>query len=275
MPFLEIQSERFHYECTGTGLPLIFQHGLGADIQQPLSFSTTLNGWRMVSMDCRGHGCTEAGIDTERLSFSQFAEDLAKLLDHLAIERAVFGGISMGAGVALALAIAHPERVAGLILIRPAWLDSPFPNNLRWFPHAARLLEAYPRNEAEDIFRQSSDYAELQAESAASARSLMGQFQRPRARERAVVLAVMPGSVPVSNLGLCRRVKVPTLVVVNERDPLHPAVMGEKLAATIPDATLRQITSKTESEILHRAELDHALSEFLGPLQRLLSPSFV
>ena len=55
-------------------------------------------------MECRGHGQTEACLDPSRISFAQFAEDLAVLLDSLNIERAVVGGISMGAGVALAFA---------------------------------------------------------------------------------------------------------------------------------------------------------------------------
>ena len=81
----------------------------------------------MIAMDCRGHGQTEANLDPSRISFAQFAEDLAMLLNSLSIERAVVGGISMGAGVALAFALAHPERVNGLMLVRPAWLDASLP----------------------------------------------------------------------------------------------------------------------------------------------------
>ena len=127
MPSIDLDGELFHYACVGEGLPFVFQHGMGADVMQPLSSGGNLAGWRMIAMDCRGHGQTEANLDPARISFAQFAEDLAMLLNSLNIERAVVGGISMGAGVALAFALAHPERVTGLVLVRPAWLDHRFP----------------------------------------------------------------------------------------------------------------------------------------------------
>src|SRR6476620_264725 len=141
MPSINLNGEIFHYASAGEGLPFVFQHGMGADVTQPLSSGGNLPGWRMIAMDCRGHGQTEANLDPSRISFAQFAEDLAMLLNSLSIERAVVGGISMGAGVALAFALAHPERVTGLMLVRPAWLDHPFPPNLRWFPLAAGFLQ--------------------------------------------------------------------------------------------------------------------------------------
>jgi pimeloyl-ACP methyl ester carboxylesterase len=159
MPSVNLNGELFHYACVGKGLPFVFQHGMGADVTQPLSSCGNLAGWRIFAMDCRGHGQTEANLDPARISFAQFAEDLAVLLDSLIIERAVVGGISMGAGVALAFALAHPERVNGLILVRPAWLDRPFPANLRWFPLAASLLQEYPADEAARRCEQSSAFS--------------------------------------------------------------------------------------------------------------------
>jgi pimeloyl-ACP methyl ester carboxylesterase len=62
-------------------------------------------------MDFRGHEQTEASLEPARISFAQFANDLAMLLDSFRIPRAVVGGISMGAGVALAFALAYADRV--------------------------------------------------------------------------------------------------------------------------------------------------------------------
>lgn len=271
MPSINLNGELFHYASVGEGLPFVFQHGMGADVTQPLSSGGNLPGWRMVAMDCRGHGQTEANLDPARISFAQFAEDLAVLLDSLNIERAVVGGISMGAGVALAFALAHPERVTGLVLVRPAWLDRPFPTNLRWFPLAASLLQEYPADEAAHRFKQLPEFFELEAGSKAAADSLLGQFRRPHARERAAILAGMPASVPVTSLAQCRQLQMPTLVVVNLRDPVHPDILGEQLAAAIPGAALSRITSKTESETLHQADLARTLQDFLEPIQRQFS----
>jgi pimeloyl-ACP methyl ester carboxylesterase len=271
MPSISLNGEPFHYGIVGEGPLFVFQHGMGADITQPLGSGGSLAGWRMIAMDSRGHGQTEADLDPARISFAQFAEDLAVLLDSLNIERAVVGGISMGAGVALAFAIAHPERVTGLVLVRPAWLDRPFPSNLRWFPLAASLLQDYPADEAARRFKQLPEFSELEAGSKPAADSLLGQFRRLHARERAAVLAGMPASVPVTSLAHCRRLQIPTLIVVNARDPVHPDLLGEQLAAAIPGAALSRIRSKAESETLHQADLARTLQDFLEPIKRQFS----
>jgi pimeloyl-ACP methyl ester carboxylesterase len=52
-------------------------------------------------------------------------------MDYLRLPQAIVGGISMGAAVALNFTLRFPERVLGLILSRPAWLDGPLPSNVR------------------------------------------------------------------------------------------------------------------------------------------------
>jgi pimeloyl-ACP methyl ester carboxylesterase len=271
MPKIDLHGELFHYAAVGDGLPFVFQHGMGAETTQPLDFGGDLLGWRTIALDCRGHGLTEASLDRARISFAQFTQDLAAWLDSLRIERAVVGGISMGAGIALAFALAHPDRVAGLILVRPAWLDRPFPPNLRWFPIAARLLQEFPTDEAARRFQQMPAFLELRAASQFAADSLLGQFQRPFARERAGILAEMPASVPVRSLSECQRLQMPVQVIVNPHDPVHPDALGEELATAIPRAALSRITSKTESEVLHRADLCKILNNFLTPLRQQFS----
>jgi pimeloyl-ACP methyl ester carboxylesterase len=273
VPFVNRDGELFHYASVGRGAPFFFQHGMGADVGQPLSSAGNLVGWRTIAMDSRGHGQTEASLEPARISFAQFADDLAMLFDSLSIARAVVGGISMGAGVALAFALAHPKRVTALILVRPAWLDRPFPRNLRWFPLAADLLQRYSAEEAAKRFAQLPEFSELRAASMPAAESLLGQFRRPRARERAGILAGMPASVPVSSLARCQELQVPVLVVVNPRDPVHPDSIGQQLAAAIPHATLSRITSKAESETLHQTDLARTLNNFLERFEPILRPS--
>jgi pimeloyl-ACP methyl ester carboxylesterase len=231
--------------------------------------------WRMIAMDCRGHGQTEAKFGPARISFAQFAEDLAMLLDSLNIERAVVGGISMGAGVALAFALAHPERITGLVLVRPAWLDHSFPPNLRWFPLAAGFLQEYPADEAAQRFAQVPEFSELKAASKPAADSLLGQFRRPHARERAGILAGMPASVPVTSLAQCQKLQIPVSVVVNAHDPVHPNTLGEQWAAAVPGAALSRITSKASQKRFTRPTLPAGsrifLSQFKDSFRRKLS----
>ena len=93
----------------------------------------------------------------------------------------------------------------------------PLSNNLRWFPRVASLLQEYPADEAAQRFEQLPEFSELAAESKPAADSLLGQFRRPHARERAAILSSMPGSVPLTTLTQCRQLQMPTLVGVNAR----------------------------------------------------------
>jgi len=69
-------------------------------------------GYRVIAIDTRGHG--RSGWDGTAFSYTQFAEDVLAVLDHLRIERAAVVGWSDGACTGLALAKAHSERVAGV-----------------------------------------------------------------------------------------------------------------------------------------------------------------
>src|SRR5439155_12818427 len=116
-----------NYLDAGDGLPFVFQHGIGGDINQPTRVFSPMAGVRLLGFDCRAHGATRWSGHQAELSFSTFGDDLVRFLDHLGITRAVVGGISMGAAVALNVAVRYPQRVAGLVLSRPAWLDRQMP----------------------------------------------------------------------------------------------------------------------------------------------------
>src|SRR5436305_462059 len=109
MPFFDCDGLTFHYREAGMGTPLVFQHGLGGDVNQPFGLFAPPPGIRLLAFDCRGHGETRPLGNPEKLSLASFADDLLACMNHLAIERAVVGGISMGAAVALNFALRFPE----------------------------------------------------------------------------------------------------------------------------------------------------------------------
>jgi len=113
--FVEHEGERIYYECYGEGPALVLSHGLGGShavfFQQVPCFATR---FRVVTWDQRGFGRS-----TDRTGApgpASAARDLAALLDTLGIERAHHVGQSMGGFTALHFALAHPERVASLVL---------------------------------------------------------------------------------------------------------------------------------------------------------------
>jgi pimeloyl-ACP methyl ester carboxylesterase len=73
---------------------------------------------RAVALDLRGHGRSEPAKNGD-YSIAGMAGDIAAVVDTLGLDRFVLVGHSMGGGVALAYAGAHPDRVAGLLLLDP------------------------------------------------------------------------------------------------------------------------------------------------------------
>ena len=108
----------------GGSMPFMFQHGLGGDANQPLGYIGDAPPSPVISLNARGHA-PSSDIDPAAATFDTFADDVIALADQLELARFIVGGISLGAGTALNLAIRYPDRVAALVLCRPAWLDRP------------------------------------------------------------------------------------------------------------------------------------------------------
>lgn len=104
-----------HYEEAGKGEALILLHGNGEDgtyfARQMECFA---RHFRTIALDTRGHGRTPRG--NAPFTIRQFACDLLGFMDARSIERAHLLGFSDGGNIALAFALAHPERVGKLVL---------------------------------------------------------------------------------------------------------------------------------------------------------------
>lgn len=223
----------------------------------------------MIGMDFRGHGETRPLGEASKLKIECLADDLVSLLDHLEIERAVIGGISLGAAVSVSTALRYPERVMGLVLSRPAWIDRPSPENVRLFSMIAELLQTAGAGEGLARFRQTADFKAMERDSPDCATSLVGQFEQPRAEECAERLARLVVDTPCPDRALYARIKVPTLVLGNRQDPIHPLTIAETLAGLIPGAAFCEITPKSVSLERHAADVKRAIDGFLA--RRVLS----
>ncbi|TGP68130.1 alpha/beta fold hydrolase, partial [bacterium M00.F.Ca.ET.227.01.1.1] len=86
---------------------------------------------------------------------AMFADDVMNAADAAGMERFVAGGISMGAAIALHLAARHPDRVSGLVLVRPAWTFDVAPQNMQPYVEVAELIRRLPLAEARAAFASS------------------------------------------------------------------------------------------------------------------------
>jgi pimeloyl-ACP methyl ester carboxylesterase len=254
------------------GIPLIFQHGMGGDAAQPLGYVGGRPAVSVVCLDARGHGDSAAIGDPEQASFDVFADDVIALADELRLRRFVVGGISLGAGTALNLAVRHPDRVAGLILCRPAWLDAPQdPFRREAYGYLAGLLETVHDgelrvDEAVADFTGTDIYREVLAQSPSAAASLVGQLTRRGAVANSVVLRRFPADSPTSDRAAWAAITVPTLVITHHDDPFHPFDIAEAHAAAIPNARLAVVPSKDADGAGFLRGIEAALHDFLRDL---------
>jgi len=263
MPFFEHDGIRFHYRESGSGVPFIFQHGLGADVNQTFEVSQPPPGFRQLTFECRGHGETRPLGSEEKICIEQFTDDLGVFLDHLRIERAVIGGISMGAAMALRFALEHPHRVLGLVLSRPAWLDASRADDLKVFATLADYIRKFGAWEGARRYQETDAFQSVRRTSPDNANSLLAQFAHPRAEETVAKLERIPNYVPSHTRADWKRIQVPTLVIANRQDEIHPFEFGEVLAREIPRAQLVEVTGKSISKERHVEEVRRAISAFL------------
>lgn len=268
MPAYSREGIEFYYRDEGAGVPFVFQHGLGGDVGQPFGFFEGLlrdhPPFRLIALDCRAHGRTHPIGPEDALSISCFADDVVELMDRLDVSQAVIGGISMGAAVALNIALRCPERIRGLILSRPAWLDQPDPENLAVLKLVAALIREYGTEGGRSRFLQTGEYASIVNESPDVAQSLLGQFEHPRAVETVAKLERIPLDAPCRDRTGWPAITAPALVLANRQDPVHPFEFGETLAAAIPDAELVEITPKSVSVADHERDVRASILDFIS-----------
>ena len=236
------------YEVTGTGPVVLLSHGYGSTRHMWDDQHRALDRWRVVSWDMRGHGQTDSPDDPTRYSAALTVADMRALLQHLGVERAVIGGLSLGGYVSLAFALAHPAMVRALVVCdsgpgyrnaeaRAAW-------NVRAHERAAALeatgLEALARRSLETqlaVHRSAQGLAH-------AARGMLAQ----------------EGSQVIDGLTTLR---MPTLIVVGDQDQPFLAP-SEYMAKKIPGARLEVIAGAGHSSNLDQPEaFNRVLRDFL------------
>jgi pimeloyl-ACP methyl ester carboxylesterase len=104
---------------SGEGRPIVLLHGGLANHLACRVFGAPLDArYRLITPDLRGSG---RSIFRDELSWDLLASDIVALLRALGLERAVIGGVSMGAAVATRAALRHPDVIDKLVILSPAY----------------------------------------------------------------------------------------------------------------------------------------------------------
>ena len=237
------------YEIHGPadGTPVLLMHGilLDAAVNRDLALPMAGAGFRVILLDLLGHGRSDRAEASE-LRNDFFAEQVIACLNHLQIDQAVVGGISLGAIVALQVAVTAPRRVRALFLEMPVMEEStPFAaillsplvfatNYLAWaYRPFARLLQRLPRPR-KGVFES----------------ALNAAAQDPEAI-RSVLHGVLVGPV-VPQRRLRRKIEAPALVIGHGGDWLHNLEDSRALAEELPNGRL--LTAKSILELRLKPE---------------------
>lgn len=229
--YLRLGENRLHYRDEGAGQPVVFIHGWTLDLEVWDPQAAALAGaFRVLRYDRRGYGLSDG--DPGRAADAQ---DLEQLLDRLQLARPVIVGLSQGARVALAFALAHPERLAGLVLDGPPdEVGDPETTGDEDFSIAE--YRALVRKRGVEAFRdawRAHPLMRLYGADPAAAALVSRMLARYPARDLAG--PALPPAAPAGNAALAQ-LRLPALVVNGEFDTPIRRRAGEALARAIPDA---------------------------------------
>jgi len=231
-------------EQAGSGSPVVLLHGLTATRRYVVMGSRLLerSGRRVIAYDARGHGHSAPAGDADSYGYERLARDLLAVMDSLDIERATLAGASMGAQTIIRFALEHPERVAALGLITPAYDPGTHmiggEDEFAAWDALARGL----RLDGVEGFLAAYDFTPVPDAWRATVEKVVQQRLSAHDHPEAVAdaLAVVPRSRPFERFEELAAIEAPTVVIASrdEADPGHPLEVGERYAQTIPGASL-------------------------------------
>jgi len=254
-----------NYHDFGTGAPVLLMHGSGPGVSAwanwRLVLPTLAERWRVIAPDLVGFGFTERPAG-HRYGLDRWLEHVLGLLDALGLSRVDLVGNSFGGGLALALAIRHPQRVRRLVLmgstgvrfpITPAldevWGYKPSIENMR------RLMDtfAYDRSLVNDELAQLRYQASIRP---GFQESFSAMFPAPRQRW---VDSLASPEAQIRNL------PHETLVIHGREDTLIPMQVSLRLADWIPRAQLHVFGRCGHwTQIEHSSRFSQLVSSFLA-----------
>src|SRR5882672_2904288 len=258
MAELNYDGYRIRFDDYGEGeRPIVLIHGLLMNRRMFDKVGPALAeyGNRVICVDLLGHGRSDQPDDLRVYSMPQFARQVVALLDYLELEHAVVGGTSLGANVALELAVRQPERVKALFAEMPV-LDNALAAVAAVFAPVllgyrvgrpaieltSRIASLIPRTHL--LIDINLDWARRRPRPSVAVLEglLLGETAPPREQRRLI--------------------EQPALVVGHPGDPLHPFSDSGMLVEELSEARLVEASSVFEWR-LRPKRLTEELAKFL------------
>jgi pimeloyl-ACP methyl ester carboxylesterase len=228
MPFCDHDGNRLYYEDSGgEGPAIVFSHGAFLDhsIWDPV-VAALAPAHRCITWDARGHGLSEANSPFD---YWALAGDVVAILDAAGVESAVLVGMSQGGWLTQRAALAHPDRVRGVVLTATSMHLLSSEEQAGYSQLADAWLAMGPVGEIGDTVLNiqflPTDYD--------GSRFLHGWRSRPPSSWAQVWATVLGRDDIDDRFG---EIKSPALCIQGTGDGIFPAALAEEMSSLLPDS---------------------------------------
>lgn len=238
MPVASINGVNLHYEVSGQGEAIVLLHGYtGSSRDWDNQVPVLTAGYRVITLDHRGHGQSAAPSREADYSVKIFADDVFQLLGMLNIRKCCLVGHSLGGFIALEFALAHQDMLAGLVLVDTSSGD---------FARSAGYTEL--RHRLNEVARNQGMAAAFEYDAANNPLRIAGFRKHPEFRERMRqrMLATSVNGYVYGSLAIGKwqsitdrlsEINIPTLIIWGDEDLafteavkiLHKGIAGSRL----------------------------------------------
>ncbi|HNK63260.1 MAG TPA: alpha/beta fold hydrolase [Anaerolineales bacterium] len=252
MPFASGIHYTSHTDDTKHRPPLLLIHGAGGNHLTWHPYIRRMSGVTVYALDLPGHGQSE-GVG--RSSIEEYARDVLNFMDVLEIGKAIVAGLSMGSAITLTLALNHPGRLQGMILMGGGAKMRVAKSILETAGHAETFPSAVENINTNCFSAQASpDLVQLsrQAMLKMNPPALLGDFQ---ACNQFDVTAQLSG------------IQRPTLIICGAEDVMTPPRFSQSLSDQIPNSRLHILEKTGHMVTLEQPELVvELLKQFMDDL---------
>jgi pimeloyl-ACP methyl ester carboxylesterase len=257
-------SYKIHYLEAGRGAPVILLHGSGGEGARWMPTIQALAGdFRVIAPDQIGWGASDKPMTIYHGGV--FAEFLARFMKEIRVPKAALIGQSMGAGVALQMAVKYPQMVERMVLVNGGGFTSPNDPPRTGAPdwHARQIANAGTLAESREYLEKMYYNHSLISDELVERNLIL--------RLRSAYTAESVQTANARGLGglteeQVRGIKLPTLLVWGANDKLSPPANADKLNAAISGSRKVLIDKSGHYPFIEQADqFNAAVREFLKP----------
>jgi len=257
MPFLDVNGADTYYELSGAGASpaLMFSNSLGTNFKMWDPQTEVLaTKWKILRYDTRGHG--SSAVTPGPYTISQLADDALTLLDRMEIAEVSFCGLSMGGLIGMELALRAPNRLRHLVLCNTA---PRIGSAETWNARIATVQEKGMSAVTEAVLERwyTPEFRKRSPEQIQSTREMLLHTSPDGYAACCVALRDVDLNAAISGI------RVPTLVILGQSDPVIPLSEGHSMAQRIPGATCMELPVAHLSNVEAAEAFTQHLAAFL------------